>query len=296
MKKSKPTILIVDDTKINIDILLELLSDEYDLIVALDGKSAIQTVQEDSVDLILLDIMMPDMDGYEVCKIIKADESAKDMPIIFITAKTDEMSIEKAYEVGGIDYITKPFKARELAARIRIHLKLKFLIEELETLASYDPMTGIYNRRKFFEVAKKRFAAGSDDLYAVIMDIDNFKLVNDTYGHSVGDTVIQSIVHTIDGFCDDFVFGRLGGEEFAILCSFESFDETLNYLENIRKAVSNLKIVTDTGETICCSISLGFSKKKKDTKSLDLLLKEADIALYKAKGSGRDKTIFFQDE
>jgi len=114
MNDKKPTILVVDDTEINIDILLELLSDEYDIIVSLDGKSAIQSVKEDSIDLILLDIMMPDMDGYEVCEIIKSDENTRDIPIIFITAKTDEDSIGKAYEVGGIDYVTKPFKAREL--------------------------------------------------------------------------------------------------------------------------------------------------------------------------------------
>ena len=128
MKKNKPTILIVDDTKTNIDILLELLSDQYDLIVALDGKSAIQTLKEDSVDLILLDIMMPEMDGYEVCKVLKSDENTKDIPVIFITAKTDENSIERAYEVGGIDFVTKPFKARELAVRIKTQLNLKFCI------------------------------------------------------------------------------------------------------------------------------------------------------------------------
>lgn len=293
MKKNKPTILIVDDTKTNIDILLELLSDEYDLIVALDGKSAIQTLKEDTIDLILLDIMMPDMDGYEVCEIIKSDKYAKDIPIMFITAKTDEDSIEKAYEVGGVDYITKPFKPRELAARIKIQLKLKFLIEELENFASYDQMTGIYNRRKFFDLANKRFVTDTGELYAVMIDIDKFKLVNDTYGHAMGDRVIQKIVNIIGDFCDDdFIFGRLGGEEFAIICTFESLEEILKYLETVREAVNNLNIVSENGDMIQSSISIGFSKRQEDTKNLDTLLKEADIALYDAKGSGRDRTIF----
>lgn len=294
MNKKKPTILIVDDTKTNIDILLELLSDEYDLIVSLDGKSAISTLKEDSVDLILLDIMMPEMDGYEVCEILKSDENTKDIPVIFITAKTDENSIERAYEAGGIDFVTKPFKARELAARIKTQLKLKFLIEELENLASYDQMTGIYNRRKFFEAANKKFKTDHNDLYAVMIDIDRFKLINDTYGHSIGDMVIQSIVNTISEFCDrdDCIFGRLGGEEFAIIYSFDSFNEVSEYLESIRKAVSDLKIVVNENDVIECSISIGFSKRTKNTKNIDVLLKEADIALYDAKDSGRDKTVF----
>lgn len=293
MIESKHTILIVDDTKVNIDILLELLSNDYELIVTLDGKGAIEILKEESVDLILLDIMMPYMDGYEVCEILKSDDKTKDIPIIFITAKTDENSIEKAYEIGGIDYVTKPFKPRELTARIKTQLSLKVLIEELENFASYDQMTGIYNRRKFFELAKKRFATDSNELYAVMIDIDRFKLVNDTYGHSVGDVVIQKIVQTINKFCnDDCIFGRIGGEEFAILCSFNSFNEISNYLETIREAVSNLKIVLENGSSISCSISIGFSKRKEDTDNLDALLKEADIALYDAKGIGRDRTIF----
>lgn len=293
MTHNKPTILIVDDTKTNIDILLELLHDKYDLIVSLDGKSAIQTVKEDSIDLILLDIMMPYMNGYEVCEIIKSDENAKDIPIIFITAKTDENSIEKAYEVGGADYVTKPFKPRELIARIKTQLNLKFLIEELENLASYDQMTGIFNRRKFFEVAKKRFEEYSENLYAVMIDIDKFKLVNDTYGHSMGDKVIKEVVTTIAKHLDDdFIFARLGGEEFAIICCFDSLDAITKQLEIIRKSVSSLKLVSELGDVVECSISIGFSKKSDDTTSLDNLLKEADIALYDAKGSGRDKTIF----
>lgn len=293
MQKNKPTILIVDDTKTNIDVLLDLLNQEYDLIVALDGKNAIQIVQEDNIDLILLDIMMPNMDGYEVCSVLKQGDDTKDIPVIFITAKTDEESLEKAYEAGGLDYVTKPFKPRELTARIKTQIRLKNLIDELEELASYDQMTGIYNRRNFFEAAKKRFKTSSDELYAVMIDIDKFKVVNDTYGHATGDIVLQKIVQTINDLCaDDFIFGRLGGEEFAIICSFASLDEVVKHLESIREAVSNLDVVSQRGDMIQSSVSIGFSKRKEDTKDLDTLLKEADIALYDAKGSGRDKTIF----
>jgi CheY-like chemotaxis protein len=119
MLNNKPTVLIVDDTETNIDVLLDLLND-YDVIVAISGQSALEVAYEENPDLILLDIMMPVMDGYEVCEKLKNDETTKNIPVVFITAKTDEDSIERAYEVGGIDYVTKPFKPRELLARVKI--------------------------------------------------------------------------------------------------------------------------------------------------------------------------------
>ncbi|MCK5687552.1 response regulator, partial [bacterium] len=143
------TILIVDDTKDNINILLSLL-DDFDLLVALNGKKALSLIQKHDVDLILLDIMMPDMDGYEVCQKLKSQEETKDIPILFITAKTDEKSIEKAFESGGMDFVTKPFKPKELLARVKIQLELRKTLKALEFAATRDSMTGIYNRREFF--------------------------------------------------------------------------------------------------------------------------------------------------
>jgi len=122
---SEKTILVVDDTELNIEILMELLGDKYDMLGATNGEDALEMVAEEKVDLILLDIMMPDMDGYEVCKRLKANPETADIPVIFITAKTDEDSIELAYEVGGVDYITKPFRAREVLSRIANHLALR---------------------------------------------------------------------------------------------------------------------------------------------------------------------------
>ena len=163
MKDIKETLLLVDDEKINIDILLGLLGEHYDILVALDGYTAIEILQENKIDLILLDILMPDFDGYEVCKKIKEDQSIKNIPIIFITASTDEDSIEQAYEAGGLDYITKPFKPRELLVRIKTQLKVKALIEHLDYIGSYDQMTGIYNRRKFFILAMAAFTQSKED-------------------------------------------------------------------------------------------------------------------------------------
>ncbi len=125
--KKKSTILVVDDIKTNIEILIELLGDMYDVIVALDGQSALEIADEEDIDLILLDIMMPNMDGYEVCQILKSKNNTQHIPIIFITAKTDDESIEKAFKIGGIDYVTKPFRPRELLARVKTQLHLRHL-------------------------------------------------------------------------------------------------------------------------------------------------------------------------
>ena len=289
----KKTILIVDDTETNIDILLEILDDEYDILVSLDGRGALEIVEEESVDLILLDIMMPEMDGYEVASILKSQESTKDIPVVFITAKTDEDSIEKAYESGGIDYITKPFKPRELTARVRTQIKLKDLMDHLEYIASYDSMTGIYNRRKFFELAEKEFKERAENLFGVMIDIDKFKDVNDKYGHPLGDKVIKAVTGVISQEVSrSSIFGRIGGEEFAIVCHAPSRESILERLEKIRLAVSNLEIKSEDGTLVRCTISEGFSENNSSIKNLDNLLKEADIALYEAKGTGRNKVIF----
>ncbi|MDF1876524.1 response regulator, partial [Sulfurimonas sp. SAG-AH-194-L11] len=146
--ETKKTILVVDDTKINIDILLELLGDMYHVLVSLSAIKAIEILKKEHVDIILLDIHMPNMSGYEACKVLKSMEETKHIPIMFITSNSDEESIDIAFEAGGIDYITKPFKTLELLARIKTHLNTQALIKELEVshremklLASQDYMT-----------------------------------------------------------------------------------------------------------------------------------------------------------
>ncbi len=135
MNNNQKTILIVDDTELNVNILMDLLDEKYDLLAALDGESALALIKdEDGIDLILLDIMMPGIDGFEVCRRLKKDKNTANIPIIFITAKTDDESIEKAYELGGVDYITKPFRAREVLSRIANHLALSEQNHHLEEM------------------------------------------------------------------------------------------------------------------------------------------------------------------
>jgi len=257
MMVKRQTILAVDDTVANLDILVNLLQD-FDVIEATCGEEALDIVAQEKVDLILLDIMMPGMDGYTVCRKIKESAQNQDIPIIFITSRSDDNAIGNAYDAGGVDYVTKPFKPKELQARVKIQLEHQEMIERLEFLASHDPMTGIYNRRKFFELANL---------------IDKFKKINDTYGHPTGDRVIKAVTGAISELLDeDAVLGRLGGEEFAILCHHSDQDIVVSRLKFIRKKIENLEILSD--------------------RNLDELLQRADEMLYKAKGAGRNKTVF----
>jgi two-component system glycerol uptake and utilization response regulator len=292
MPETKETILIVDDAPTNIDILIDLLSD-YDIVVALDGSSALEIACEGNPDLILLDIMMPNIDGYEVCRRLKNIRHTKDIPIIFISAKTDEDSIERAYELGGIDYITKPFKSRELNARVKTQIKLKNLLRNLNYIAYYDYLTEVYNRRSFFELANKMFDEEKDNLYAVMIDIDEFKKINDTYGHPTGDKVLKVVAQTIKkSLLRNDIFARIGGEEFAIVFHCNSNEEIIEKNELIRQSIENLEVDTDEKIIIKLTISSGVSEVNSDTDTLDSLLKRADSALYEAKANGRNRVVF----
>lgn len=286
------TILAVDDKEENLDVLLHILQD-FDVIPANSGTKALQIVENEKIDLILLDIVMPQIDGFKVCKTLKSGSLTKDIPIIFTTAKTDEQSIALAYESGGNDFVSKPLKKAEVIARVKTQLQIKTQIQELEFLASRDSMTGIYNRRKFFELAKPLFENTSDNFFISMIDIDHFKKINDTYGHDIGDIVIKTLAQTINGLLpSNAIFARIGGEEFAIVLS-DNEQEIFTLFESIKNKIASLDIESNS-DTIKFTISNGIAKKSHRTKALDQLLKEADEALYEAKGSGRNKVIFRQ--
>ncbi len=286
------TILVVDDNESNLDMILAILK-AYDVIPAISGEDALAVVKEESIDLVLLDILMPGMDGYAVCQSLKNQPDTGDIPIIFITAKSDEESIEKAYDMGGADYVTKPIKPKELLSRVKVQLKLQDVLRELNFLATRDSLTGIYNRRKFFQMAEQMYAEASDDLYALMIDIDHFKRVNDKYGHQTGDKALKSITSAISQeLTDSSLFGRMGGEEFAVLLKAGHRAQAMEVVSRLQQKVNETLINIGGNSTISCTISSGVACKQEGTASLDNLLRQADLALYKAKEGGRNQSIF----
>ena len=290
-------ILIVDDSESNIDALKSLLKEKYEVLTSMNGKEAIELLKNTKVDLILLDILLPDIDGYEICKLLKNDETTKNIPIIFVTARLDSDSISKAYEVGGVDYITKPLKAIEVLCRVKTQLKLQNLIKELQTtkyeleqLASKDFLTGIYNRRSFEAFANSFLA--TDDVALILIDIDYFKFINDNYGHLIGDEVLKYVTNKIKILIrKNDIFARIGGEEFVVLLPNTSLKNAYKIAEKLRQIIEQASIKIDK-LNIDITISLGVASLDKNETLKDLLQK-VDIALYKAKSNGRNRVELF---
>ena len=222
-------VLIVDDTPQNIDILGHILKQGgLNISVAPNAELAQKIISKDKPDLILLDIMMPGMDGYELCEKLKKNPETEDIPIIFVTAMAETEDLVKGFQLGGVDYIIKPFKDLEVLARIKTHLSLKkllneksALIQKLDSLSRIDPLTGISNRRDILEVLNNEQSRYEryGKTYSVIMgDIDYFKKINDQYGHDTGDYILKGVANVLKNEIRkvDFI-ARWGGEEFLMV-------------------------------------------------------------------------------
>ncbi len=299
------TILVVDDTKSDMEILLTHLGEEYNVIPALSGKKAMAIAEKEQIDLILLDIMMPEMDGYEVCTLLKENGATRDIPVIFLATQTDEDAIEKAYDTGGIDYVTKPFRPKELLARIRRELQLHHLIKELETskeelriLATTDPMTRLYNRRSFADISTNLLGLAkreAQSMSVLMIDIDGLKNINDVHGYGIGDIVIISVADKLrymsrrgDVVC------RYGGEEFVLLLVNTRIDGACTLGEKIRRQIEESVVKAESGK-LHFTISIGATEVNiQAEKNLEPALKRADTALYQAKEGGRNRLVTFR--
>lgn len=286
MDCSEAKILIIDDNPGDLDFLVELL-EGFDVRTVLDGSSALEAVHEEIPDLILLDINMPDMNGFEVCKALKSQEESNSIPIIFLSARSDVDNIVKGFEMGGVDYITKPYLPKEALARIKTHLRLCRAIHTLDTLANIDELTHIANRRNFFSVANtylQEAETKEEMLHLFILDLDNFKDINDTYGHAIGDKVIRDFVKIITANISNIKsFARLGGDEFVLILTGISIEDARLQLEKIRLLVENSHFRPEN--TARYTVSIGMATKMPHELIIDALLLRADINLYKAKQS-----------
>ena len=296
---NRQTILIVDDAPANIKVLGEALKTEYHIVVATNGEKALQIAASSKPpDLILMDIIMPGMDGYEACKKLKQGEQTRNIPIIFITAKDQEEDETHGLELGAIDYITKPFSLPIVKARVKTHLELKRHRDNLEQLSACDGLTGIPNRRRFEEMIDKEWKRSirqGRSLTVVMMDIDYFKLFNDHYGHLLGDDCLKLVAETLAASIrrpGDLV-ARYGGEEFVCVLPETDKEGAITVAELFRKSIDNLKIKHEKSQVSNhVTISLGVATTiPKAEKSMKILLEAADKSLYQAKAAGRNRII-----
>lgn len=296
MEFKKPTILVVDDMTTTLLLLHDLLKDTYEVKIAKSGTKALEILESpNDIDLILLDIEMPDMNGYDVCKRIKNNETIKNIPIIFITGRTSQEDEEYGLNLGAIDYITKPFNKAIVKLRIKNYLNLKIKNDMLEKLSMYDGLTNIRNRRFFDETFEKTFSEIKRDkksLAVLMIDIDFFKPYNDNYGHGQGDETLRKVAKALEKTikrASDFV-ARYGGEEFVILLKDIKKDGVEAVANNLLNAVRELKITHEFSKIenyVTISIGASFYNSNSDVTKLELLLK-ADETLYNVKNSGRN--------
>ncbi len=297
MNNKKATILIVDDMTTNIEILSDLLKDDYELKIAKNGKKAIEIVNSNNkIDLILLDVVMPEMDGYEVCKTLKNNNLTQNIPIVFVTGNDSPLDEEYGLNLGAVDYIKKPFHPSIVKIRVRNHIKLKLKSDLLEELSMCDALTHVANRRSFDENLEVKFKESQREKVSfglMMIDIDHFKPYNDNYGHGKGDETLIKVATALSRTLkrpSDMV-ARYGGEEFAVILKDMDKDGIKNLATMLVESVSELKIPHK--HSSCANfvtISVGVALKKADEEmSVQELLKKADEKLYESKDSGRNR-------
>lgn len=291
-----PTVLVVDDDRVNRMTLAELLRDECRLVLAKDGPSALQRMRDEDVSLVLLDVSMPGMDGYEVLAQIKAGEHTSDIGVIFITGHTDEADEERGLLLGAADYVSKPIHPAIVRARIQVHLKLARQRRQLKWLSMQDGLTGIANRRRFDEAFDRacRYAARSGEPVGVAMfDVDHFKQYNDVYGHGAGDEALRQVAGVLARYAGRSydVAARYGGEEFVLLVQTPTHFEPM--LKRLSRDIVALgipharstaaEVVTLSGGGLVAHLSAPVDPAT--------LLKRADKLLYRAKSAGRNRIL-----
>ncbi len=297
-------ILIIDDSKSIHKVLSDLLMNNgYTPIVASDGEEGIEKAETVLPDVILLDIGLPGMDGFEVCKVLKKSRPTKDIPILFLTGHyPDASDAVKGFELGAYDYIRKPFEADELLARIRVVLNIRKQQEEIKYLSVTDELTGLFNRRMLKYRLEESFAVvhryGSP-LTCLMLDIDYFKKVNDSYGHMAGDLVLQELACLLKEHTrteDNLI--RYGGEEFLIIL-YETINKAYIIAERLRKSIEDHKFHPgkEESKTLSITVSIGLSTYLAHVSDeQDTLIALADSALYLSKQNGRNRVTYIPHE
>ncbi|WP_064791884.1 diguanylate cyclase [Shewanella woodyi] len=292
----KATILLVDDTRTNIELLAGCLQKSYNLKVAMNGKRCLELAESEPVpDLILLDVIMPDMDGYDVCRQLKDNSSTKDIPIMFVTGKDSDEDEELGLQLGAVDYITKPIRPAIVTARVGTQVILKQQSDTLRSMALHDQLTSLFNRHYLIEAANSKVARikrHGGTLSLMMIDIDYFKLVNDKFGHQAGDTVLRAVASVLSsGSRKEDVVARFGGEEFVVLLDDCSILDADDKAEQLRSLIEQL-----IPEGISVTASFGIAELDPDGETFEHLLARADQAVYLAKEQGRNCVVQAKSE
>ncbi|CAN5367646.1 diguanylate cyclase [soil metagenome] len=296
--KERAVILIVDDEISNIEIMNAALEDDYEICFATSGEQALEVARSVLPDLVLLDVLMPGIDGYEVCRTLKGDRLLADVPVIFTTGLDDQDAEAKGLSLGAIDYVTKPIQPMVLRARVRNHIELKRLRDQLAQMAVTDALTGLSNRRRLeqtLEVETAKLARTGDWLSVLMVDIDFFKLFNDTYGHPAGDrciTMVASALSRAVRRASDLT-ARYGGEEFACVLPGTDSDAALTIAREIHAQVISLGI-PHTGSAISShvTVSIGIATARcLPGMGAELWITHADRQLYLSKSGGRNRIL-----
>ncbi|MEI8236313.1 MAG: diguanylate cyclase [Methylococcaceae bacterium] len=292
-------LLIVDDDPNNVRLLASIFDQDYDILFALSGLEAIDISLRERPDLIILDVMMPDLDGYTVCKTIKNHPHTKDIPIVFLTAHCDAEEEIRGLEMGAADFISKPFYPKIVKIRVSNQIELKYAREKLTKLAVTDGLTGIANRRYFDDQLAHEWTRArrlNQTLAIAMIDVDWFKKYNDRYGHQGGDDCLRQVANVLSNVAkrdSDFV-ARYGGEEFAIILPMTQAENALELAKNSCLALSNLELphaLSDFGH-VTLSVGVAVGCPKQNTTPHNLLI-NADKALYTAKEKGRNRAVLF---
>jgi diguanylate cyclase (GGDEF)-like protein len=285
------SILIVDDDPQVSQLIQCILSEEnYQIEIADSGREALNHRNLKSFDLILLDINMPKMSGYELCNALKDSYETKEIPVIFLTGNCLPDDKVQGFNCGAIDYITKPFNGTELIARVKNHLELKHTHDLLKEMALMDGLTKLYNHSYIHERLSEEISNTKRhnlELSLIMIDLDNFKLINDTYGHKLGDNVLRKVSSTIlELIREEDVAGRYGGEEFIIILPNTDYSAAYKVAEKIRNAVKSL---VWSNEDLQITLSGGVYTLGEET--VNGFIEKADMLLYKAKNSGKDRIM-----
>jgi diguanylate cyclase (GGDEF)-like protein len=291
-------VLVADDSAVVRKVLRDRLGEQgWAVREAADGAEALALCREEAPDVVLLDIQMPRLNGYQVLAALKSEPELQDVPVIFLTARGGGQHVADGLRRGAHDYLRKPFEAEELVARVLVAQRTHALRDELrrhnaelERLATTDPLTCLFNRRFMadqLDALTGRAARHGVNLSALMIDIDDFKAVNDTHGHATGDSVLREVAARIRArLRREDVCGRWGGEEFLVLLPDTAGDRAAVVAESLRAFVASKPVVAGDG-TVGVTISAGFAQWR-DGETADAFLRRADDALYDAKAAGRD--------